>query len=174
MQPPVWSPASFCYPSTSWRRCPPRLGPRAQRHHPDGPGPTSSRPPRCRMPAARPVPRIARPTICRYLCLLEADPVFILGPFCTGGDTGVSFSEKRTENPGRGCSHQSWWIRLYMSQYFEDPGGSSKAHTLQGTCGGLQRGQALESSLAIQVCAPKWLPHQPMCHLRFGAQADQD
>lgn len=27
-----------------------------------------------------------------------------------------------TKNPGRGCSHQPWWIRLYVSQYPGDSG----------------------------------------------------
>lgn len=133
MQSPIWSPASFCHPATSWRRCPPP-GLRAQRHHPDGPGPTLFSPSPLTDATGQaqpqdssglhlllPVPVGAARFGVPILYLFWVPPPFF---FWMEREHRSDFLGKRqdTENPGRGCSHQPWWIRLSVSHYPGDSG----------------------------------------------------
>lgn len=134
MQSPIWSPASFCHPSHFLEALPP-TGARAQRHHPDGPGPTLFSPSPLKDATGQAQPQDGSASVCRYLCLLgqqdlecpsciyfgSSPPLFF---FWTEREHRSNFLGKRqdTENPERGCSHQPWWIRLSVSHYPGDSG----------------------------------------------------
>lgn len=145
------------------------------------------RPPHQRMPPARPVPRIARATICRFLCLLGRQhserPILYLFwvLFCTEKEhrSDVPGDRQKTENPGRGCGRWPWRIRPHTASHAGGPAsaasGSSKAHSLQGSRGGLQRGQAWSLCLPSQTVllsgrGPHRCLRKPLRHLRCGPE----
>lgn len=151
-----------------------------------------SLPPHRRTPLARPSPRIGQASICCYLCLLgrqdlECPSCIYFGStppplfFWTEREHRSVFLGKRqdTKNPGRGCSHQPWWIRLYVSQYPGDSGQVAPVKPTQHTPG-LSLTLAEETGPGAAACRPgsvflSWVTStEPLLHLRFGTQANQD
>lgn len=121
-------------------------------------------PPHRRMPPARPIPRIAWATICRYLCLLgrqhSEGPILYLFwvLFCTEREHRSDFLGQRQktqktqeEAAATGLDGSGSTCPPILGDLPHQLGGSSKAYSLQGSHGGLQRGQALEPLLAPEL-----------------------
>lgn len=153
MQSPVWSPVSFCHPSHFLEALDPHWGPEFSDITPKALAQPRSCPPHRQMPSQDslghhlplPVPvGAATPGV--------PEPVFILGPFLHGEGERNDFPGERQktgnqeEAAAAGLGQSAPYGLLLLGTCPSD-------HSLQGSHGGLQKGQARGLCLLSHLCS---------------------